>query len=133
MGDGRRHRGRDHHGDGVGATSYLDVEARHQRLEIGGTWYRADLRGTEVNPACKYLLLNRAFAWGARRVAIHTDTRNARSRAAIEKLGATLEGVLHNHMINHDGSQRHTAVYAILPEGWPAVRAKLAVRLGLAV
>lgn len=116
-------------GEVIGATSFLAVDTRHKRLEIGGTWYRADQRGRIVNPACKRLLLERAFAWGARRVEVKTDSLNVRSRAAIEKLGAQLDGVLPNHMINHDGLQQHTAMYSILPDMWPEIRTRLDARI----
>lgn len=118
-------------GEIVGATCFLAVEPRHRRVEIGGTWYSAAVRGTQVNPACKYLLLDRAFAWGARRVELKTDANNTRSRAAIEKLGARFEGTLRNHMLLHDGRSRDTVYYSILPEEWPVVRAGLRARLGL--
>lgn len=118
-------------GEVVGATCFLAVDSHHRRVEIGGTWYSATARGTSVNPACKYLLLQRAFDWGARRVELKTDRNNARSRAAIEKLGAQFEGTLRNHMLLHDGRSRDTVYYSILTEEWPAVRRGLRARLGL--
>ncbi|MCI4644649.1 MAG: GNAT family N-acetyltransferase [Hyphomonadaceae bacterium] len=118
-------------GEVVGATCFLAVDTRHKRVEIGGTWYSAAARGTKVNPACKYLLLQRAFDWGARRVEIKTDSKNARSRAAIEKLGARFEGTLRNHMLLHDGRSRDTVYYSVIPEDWPAIQARLARRLKL--
>lgn len=121
-----------HEGEIAGSTSFLGVEPRHKRLEIGGTWYRADRRATMVNPAAKYRLLERAFACGFERVELKTDARNARSRAAILKLGARFDGTLRRHMVNHDGSARDTVYYSILAEEWPDVRARLAGRLNLA-
>ncbi|MEM9738642.1 MAG: GNAT family protein [Pseudomonadota bacterium] len=118
-----------HNGVVVGSTSFLNVEPRHKRLEIGGTWYRADSRATVVNPAAKFRLMERAFACGFRRLEFKTDARNARSRAAIAKLGGRLEGTLRQHMINHDGSQRDTVYYSILAEDWPTVRARLTLRI----
>lgn len=118
-----------HQGRVVGATCFLAVSDRHKRLEIGGTWYTSAVRGSVVNPVCKFLLLRRAFDWGAHRVEIKTDSRNVRSRAAIEKLGGVFEGTLRNHMINHDGAQRHTVYYSIVPEEWPTISAKLQKRI----
>ena len=118
-----------HQGKVVGATCFLAASDRHKRLEIGGTWYTKDARGGVVNPVCKLLLLDRAFAWGARRVEIKTDSQNARSRAAIEKLGGVFEGTLRNHMILHDGSQRHTVYYSIVPEEWLKIKAELKLRI----
>lgn len=116
-------------GEVVGSTCYLAINAQHKRLEIGGTWYTASARGTVVNPACKLLLTQHAFDWGAQRVEWKTDSNNKRSRAAIEKLGAKFEGTLRNHMFLHDGRVRDTVYYSMLPEEWPAAKAKLEARV----
>ena len=113
----------------VGSTCFLEVDPHHRRLEIGGTWYHEDVRGTVVNPAAKRLLMGRAFDWGARRVEWKTDAQNLRSRAAIEKLGAQFEGIHRNHMLLHDGRSRDSAYYAMVPEEWPAARDLLDTRI----
>ncbi|MEM1105653.1 MAG: GNAT family protein [Pseudomonadota bacterium] len=116
-------------GEIVGSTCFLAVDAHHRRLEIGGTWYQESVRGSVVNPAAKRLLMARAFAWGARRVEWKTDAKNARSRAAIEKLGAQFEGIHRNHMRLHDGRSRDTAYYAMVPSEWPGACARLDRRI----
>ena len=116
-------------GNVVGATCLLAIDAHHKRLEIGGTWYAASARGTLINPACKFLLMGRAFDWGAQRVEWKTDSNNKRSRAAIEKLRAKFEGVLRNHMYLHNGRVRDTVYYSMIPEEWPAAKAKLEDRI----
>jgi RimJ/RimL family protein N-acetyltransferase len=74
-------------------------------------------------------MLTRAFdEWKVRRVTLKTDARNARSRGAIERLGARFDGVLRAHMPAFDGGVRDTAFYSILLGEWPAVRANLAAR-----
>ena len=113
----------------VGQSCYLAIRPDHSGVEIGGTWYARAAQGTRVNPAAKRLLLRHAFACGAERVELKTDARNARSRAAILKLGATFEGVFRHHMRRPDGSWRDTAWYSILREEWPAVEASLNLRL----
>jgi RimJ/RimL family protein N-acetyltransferase len=62
---------------------------------------------------------------GAARVVWHTDINNARSQAAIERLGATKEGVLRKHRIRKDGSWRDSVQYAMTDDDWPAARARL--------
>lgn len=117
-------------GELVGSTSYLDVAPRHRRVEIGSTWYRPDVWGTAVNPACKLLLLEHAFeAVGVNRVALVTDALNLRSQAAIAKLGAVREGVLRAHMVAQHGRVRDSVVFGITAAEWPAVRAGLLARL----
>jgi RimJ/RimL family protein N-acetyltransferase len=114
----------------VGSTSYLDPLPRHRRLEIGSTWYAPDVWGTRVNPECKLLLLAHAFdVLGMNRVALFTDVRNARSQAAIEKLGAVKEGVLRSHMITQGGRVRDSVLFSIIREDWPEVKARLVARL----
>ena len=114
----------------VGSTSYLDPELWHRRVEIGSTWYTPDVWGTRVNPECKLLLLAHAFdVLGMNRVSLCTDARNARSQAAIEKLGAVKEGVLRSHMVTQGGRIRDSVLYSIVIEEWPEVKARLAARL----
>ena len=102
---------------------------RSSSAEIGATWYAPHAQGTKINPAAKYLLLGHAFACGAERVEIKTDSENMRSRAAIVKLGAVFEGVHRHHMRRADGTWRDTAWYSILKAEWPAVKTKLEQRL----
>jgi RimJ/RimL family protein N-acetyltransferase len=119
----------------IGGTSYCDIRPAHRGLEIGWTWIAAERRGTRVNPEMKLLMLRHAFetdlfpAGPAIRVQLKTHHLNVHSRAAILKLGATHEGVLRNHAVMPDGSLRHTAMYSITTDEWPAVRAKLEARL----
>jgi RimJ/RimL family protein N-acetyltransferase len=113
----------------VGTSSLYEINARHRRCEIGATFYRPDARGGVINPACKRLMLDHAFSAGVVRVEILTDAINARSRAAIEKLGARFEGVLGNHKITWTGRVRDTALYAVLDRDWPQVRDRLDARL----
>ena len=110
----------------AGATRYLEIRPAHRGLEIGGTWYGAAYRRTRVNTESKYLLLEHAFErLGCIRVQLKTDSRNERSRRAIERIGAVPEGVLRNHMILPDGLVRHSVYYSILDTEWPGVKARL--------
>jgi RimJ/RimL family protein N-acetyltransferase len=113
----------------VGMSSYLAIEHPHESLEIGGTYYRPEARAGEVNPTAKRLLLSRAFAGGANRVQFRVDATNARSRAAVTKLGAAFEGILRHDKIVWTGRRRDTAVFSILADEWPAVRDRLDARL----
>lgn len=113
----------------VGTTSLYDIRPEHRRCELGATFYRPEARGSEVNPACKRLLLCHAFDAGAVRVEIITDALNLASAAAIRKLGAREEGVLRKHKITWTGRIRDTAQFAVLDEDWPEVRDRLDARL----
>ncbi|SCX08778.1 GNAT family N-acetyltransferase [Mycolicibacterium fluoranthenivorans] len=114
----------------VGSSSYLNIDGPNRRLEIGATWYRASVRRTGVNTEAKLLLLGHAFdELNCVAVEFRTHFFNTTSRAAIERLGAKLDGVLRSHQLLPDGSRRDTVVYSILDIEWPAVRNNLRFRL----
>lgn len=114
----------------IGSTRFMDIDSKHQRLEIGTTWLTPSFWRTAVNTNCKYLLLTYCFeVLGLQRVQIKTDHDNLRSQKAIERIGATKEGVLRNHMIRKDGSTRHTVMYSITLQEWPEVKARLEMLL----
>ena len=121
---------RGHDGKLVGSSSYLNVDGPNRRLEIGHTWYSASVRRTGVNSETKLLMLSHAFdELGCVAVEFRTHYFNQTSRAAIERLGAKLDGVLRSHQLLPDGSRRDTVVYSILDIEWPAVRSNLEYRL----
>lgn len=114
----------------IGSSSYLNVDGPNRRLEIGATWYVESVRRTGVNTEAKLLLLWHAFeALDCIAVELRTHFFNTASRAAIERLGAKLDGVLRSHQLLSDGSRRDTVVYSILDIEWPAVRNNLQFRL----
>lgn len=119
-------------GEVRGSTSFYDVEPRVGRCEIGHTFYGRAWWGGRTNPACKLALLRHAFEeWGMHRVALRGDARNARSVAAMRRLGAVEEGVLRGHRIAADGSRGDTIYFSVLAPEWPEVRARLEERLAL--
>lgn len=114
----------------VGTTRYMNIESVIRRLEIGSTWYAKSSQRTGVNTESKYLLLKHAFeSLGCLAVELRTHWINHQSRAAIERLGAKLDGVLRNHRIASDGTLRDTVVYSILNSEWPMVKSHLEFKL----
>ena len=124
----------------VGSTSFLTLRWYFDRdvpdaVEIGRTWLAASAQRTAVNTEAKLLMLTHAFeTWEVVRVDLKTDARNERSRAAIERLGATLDGIVRNwqpsYVPGEEGRPRNSAMYSIVPEEWPALKQRLADRLG---
>lgn len=113
-------------GKAVGMTTYMNVDAKNRRLEIGSTWYRKSVWRTGVNTHCKILLLTHAFeVMDCVAVEFRTHFFNRQSRAAIERVGAKLDGVLRNHQIIADGTLRDTCVYSIIAGEWPTVKRHL--------
>ncbi len=114
----------------VGSTRYMNIEAPHRRLEIGTTWIGKSFQRTAINTEAKYLMLKYAFeTLRCIAVDLRTHEKNLQSRAAIERLGAKLDGLLRNHRIMPDGSLRNTATYSIIDTEWPGVKARLEARL----
>ena len=127
-------------GSVVGATRFGNIEFwnwpagnTHQRgahlpdvVEIGWTWLAPEAQRTGINTEAKLLMLGHAFEnWMVHRVSFRTDSRNERSRAAIERLGARFDGVLRAASIAYDGAIRDSAVYSILDSEWPDVKERL--------
>jgi RimJ/RimL family protein N-acetyltransferase len=113
----------------VGTSTYFMASAKHAGVEIGATFLCPDVRAGPVNPEAKILMLGHAFDSGAVRVQFKVDLRNARSQAAVAKLGAVREGVLRRDMRTWTGHVRDTVVFSILDSEWPAVRLRLQQRL----
>jgi N-acetyltransferase len=94
--------------------------------EIGYTWLtRAAIR-TAANTEAKLLMLTHAFeVWKVLRVCFHTDVRNQRSRAALERIGCRHEGLLRAHRMAADYTARDSVRFSILESEWPAVKERL--------
>jgi RimJ/RimL family protein N-acetyltransferase len=114
----------------VGMTTYLNLEPASRRLEIGSTWYRKNVQRTAVNTECKLMLLTHAFeSKDCIAVEFRTHFFNDRSRRAILRLGAKLDGILRNSIVMPNGTLRDHCVYSIIANEWPTVRAHLTWQL----
>jgi N-acetyltransferase len=127
----------------IGSTRFFDIEqwawpAGHERhgrarpdvCEIGYTWLARSVIRTASNTEAKLLMLEHAFEkWNVLRVCLHTDVRNERSRAAIERIGGKFEGILRSHRIAADFIPRDSARYSIVAAEWPAAKALLKKKL----
>lgn len=116
-------------GELIGTSTMLDFDLVREHTHIGATAYHPGHWGGPVNPEAKLLLLANAFDHGFGRVKLQADCLNDRSRAAILKLGATFEGITRRDMLRADGTWRDSAIYSIIIDEWPAVRAGLEARL----
>ncbi len=121
-------------GEPVGSTSFCTVREEDRGIEIGWTWLTPSVWGTGVNTEAKFLQLRYAFeTLGCIRVDWDTYAQNARSRAALARLGATFEGIWRNYSIRAaDGSKVASAFYSVIDDEWPTVRAQLIERIARA-
>lgn len=121
-------------GQVIGSTRYLNMDLANRRVEIGATWIGKPWQRTAVNTEAKYLMLGYAFeTLHCLRVEIKTDALNARSRAAILRLGAREEGTLRRHVVTDTGRVRDTVYYSVLDDEWPAVKVALQAKLRIAI
>jgi RimJ/RimL family protein N-acetyltransferase len=114
----------------IGSTRFGNAVPAHRRVEIGWTWLAPPWQRTAANTEAKYLMLRHAFErLGCERVELKTSATNARSRAAMVRIGAIEEGTLRRHMIQPDGSRRDSVYFSIIVDEWPAVRERLETML----
>jgi len=114
----------------AGMTTYMNIDGKNRRVEIGSTWYAKRVQRTALNTECKLMLLRHAFeTLDCIAVEFRTHWMNHQSRAAIARLGAKQDGVLRNHLRMPDGSFRDTVVFSIIASEWPTVRAHLQFQL----
>ena len=104
----------------VGMSCFLNIADERQTLEIGNTYYRPRFRGSGINRQIKAMMMARAFDCGFRRIEYRVDARNARSQAAMAKLGAVREGVMRADRITWTGHVRDTVLFSILKGEWAA-------------
>ncbi len=117
------------HGKVLGTTRFQAVQLANHRSDIGSTWLGYSAQGTAVNAACKWMLLRHAFeTMGLRRVGFTVHPDNARSRAALEAMGAHNEGVLRSWQTLH-GKQADMCSYSVVASDWADVRARLQWRI----
>ena len=102
----------------AGMSCFINVDPDRGALEIGNTYYVPALRGTGFNRAVKDLMIGRAIDCGFRRIEFKVDSRNARSQAAMAKLGAVREGVIRADRITWTGHVRDTVLFSILASEW---------------
>ena len=108
----------------AGSTRFGLINWKNKVLHIGWTWIGHNFHGTGLNANMKFLMLQYAFeTLGFEKVEFRIDERNIKSRRAVEKLGATLEGILRKDTLMNNGFRRSTCCYGILKEEWPNIKA----------
>jgi RimJ/RimL family protein N-acetyltransferase len=127
----------------VGATRFCEMAfwqwppgASHQRhgvpdvVDIGFTWLSGSAQRSAVNTEAKLLMMGHAFeVWQVHRVGLQTDVRNARSWAAIERIGGQLDGIMRADRPGADDTVRTSARFSILASEWPDAKDRLTARL----
>lgn len=127
----------------IGSTRYWNIErwlwpAGHTRhnnphpdvSEIGYTWYTRSAIRSGANTEAKFLMLKRAFEdWNALRVSLHTDVRNLRSQASMERIGFKREGIVRAHKLAVDNIPRDSVRFSMIGAEWPQAKQRLLERL----
>ncbi len=103
----------------AGSTRFYNIQLNNASVMLGYTWYGKEFQGTKLNKNCKYLLLEFIFEYiGLNRVGFEANNKNARNIAAMKSIGCSVEGILREAVINHDGSKRDTILLSILKKDW---------------
>lgn len=103
----------------AGSTRFYDIQLRNQSLQLGYTWYGKEYQGTGLNKHCKFLLLKFAFEdIGMKRVEFRANAQNERSINAMKSIGCTVEGILRNNVMEHNGQRRSSIILSILEDEW---------------
>ncbi|MCB4800059.1 GNAT family N-acetyltransferase [Neotamlana laminarinivorans] len=114
----------------AGSTRLGNINWKNKVIYLGWTWIGRDFQGTGLNTNMKFLMLEYTFeTLKFDKVVFTVDERNLRSRKAVEKLGATLEGLLRKDVLMPDGFKRNTCVYGILNNEWPTIKGNLATKI----
>lgn len=115
----------------AGSTRYGLINWKNKLLHIGWTWIGHEFQGTGLNVNMKFLMLQYAFeTLEFEKVEFRIDDRNVKSRRAVEKLGATLEGILRKDVLMKDGYRRSTCCYGIIKDEWPEIKTELLKVIG---
>lgn len=110
-------------GEVAGSTRYGYLNYASEKCEIGWTWLGTEYQGTGLNKVCKYELLKFGFeSIGFRRIQFSADQENIRSQKAIEKLGASKEGIFRNNYIDASGQSRNDVYYSIIKDDWNNIK-----------
>ncbi|CAM4510240.1 GNAT family N-acetyltransferase [Paenibacillus typhae] len=110
----------------AGTSRIMHIDQTHRNAEIGCTWIAPEYWRTPVNTEGKALLLQHCFEeLGLIRVNFTIVSGNLRSQRAIERIGATKEGLLRKHRITSEGTAVDNVLYSIIDEEWPGVKANL--------
>jgi RimJ/RimL family protein N-acetyltransferase len=113
----------------IGSTRFCAIRPASRSVEIGWTWITPEYQRTPANTEAKYLMLRHAFEeWDCVRVEFETAAENERARAALDRIGATEEGVLRKHMLIH-GEPEDSVYFSIIDDEWPEVRELLTRKL----
>ena len=114
-------------GPGLKGTNGTTVNIR---TPARNTWLAQDAIRSPANTEAKLLMLTHAFEnWQVIRVCFHTDARNQRSRAALERIGAKFEGMLRAHRMAADFVPRDSLRFSIVENECAAVKQHIAYLL----
>ncbi|MDD5302302.1 MAG: GNAT family N-acetyltransferase [Elusimicrobia bacterium] len=97
-------------GEIVGTSRYYGLDLKERRVGIGFTFLTRKYWGGSCNRELKFMMLDHAFQ-SMRSVVFHVGENNARSRKALEKIGA--RPVARLDRARPDGTPDPTVVYEI--------------------
>jgi RimJ/RimL family protein N-acetyltransferase len=102
----------------AGIAGFMRIDTKNGVIEVGHLNYSPLLQRKRAATEAMYLMMKRAFDLGYRRYEWKTDSFNAASRAAAQRLGFSYEGIFRQATV-YKGRSRDTAWYAMIDKEWP--------------
>ncbi|MEW2921076.1 MULTISPECIES: GNAT family N-acetyltransferase [Flavobacteriaceae] len=106
----------------IGATSIGQISELDNKVEIGLTWISEKYQGKGINQKVKGMLLTFLFEeLKINKVEFRTRGGNLKSQRALNKIGATKEGVLRK-LIFRNGKYIDVVYFGILASEWKNIK-----------
>lgn len=101
----------------MGAIILTNDNPDHLTIQMEPPILPPDGQGTQYQLEACFLLMDRLFAYGYRRIQFSCDVQDVDSRKLANRLGFTLEGVTLKHMVVKDAN-RDSNIYGMLNSDW---------------
>lgn len=108
-------------GETVGVGSYLRIDPIARSIEVGWLTFSPAMRRTPISSEGLFLMFQRAFDLGYRRLEWKCNALNSPSRATALRWGMSFEGIFRSATIVK-GRNRDTAWYSLLDSEWPRMQ-----------
>lgn len=103
----------------MGAVLLINDDPYNLSIQLETPFLQPAFVGSKEELEACFMLLDRLFAYGYRRIQFCCDSQDPRRRKLALRLGCTLEGTLAKHMILKDAS-RDSTMFSLLNSDWKA-------------
>jgi hypothetical protein len=101
----------------MGAILLTGDDPKNLTMQLEPPVIQPTREGSKEQMEVCFMLMDRLFAYGYRRVQLSIDSQDVNKRKLATRLGFTLEGMLHKHMVLKESS-RDSIIYSLLNSDW---------------